>query len=133
MYTVVHDVQALWHGSLLAWLSAARLQPTSILGPQAEGAVTTESAARPLFTWHGGSGRQSSKGYELVQLLVSCTSVQTAHARCCAASFWAGYVGCIKTAMKQWCAGAGVVSVPPMQLQCFGDMPPFSGAAIGQW
>jgi hypothetical protein len=108
--TVAHDVQALWHGSLLAWLSAARLQPTPILGPQAEGAVTTEPVARPLFTWHGSS-RQGSRGCELVQLLVSCTSVHTAHARCCAASFWAGYVGCIKTAMKQWCAGERLVGL----------------------
>lgn len=99
-------MQALWHGSLLAWLSGAQLQQAPLLAPQPEAAVTTGMTTSPLFAWRSTGGR-SCRGHELVQQLVSCTRLDTAHARCCAASFWAGYVGCIKTNMRQWCAGEG--------------------------
>jgi hypothetical protein len=49
--------------------------------------------------------QQQLQGLELVQHLISRTSLATPHSRCCAASFWAGYLGCIKTSMGTWCAG----------------------------
>lgn len=131
-------LQALWHGSLLAWLSASRLQQLPFLAPTADAAVTTATTASPVFKWQhapnnsraasaangldsknlsrvvsgavGGASRsavelQQLQGHQLVQHLISCTMLDTPHSRCCAASFWAGYVGCVKTSMQQWHAG----------------------------
>lgn len=123
-------LQALWHGSLLAWLSASKLQQVPVLtaagaAPTAAG-VTAAPMAAPLFTWQCSSSSShatgndlhpqgpdqgqhpagSLSGCELVQLLASCTSLASAHDRCCAASFWAGYLGCVKTHMTLWSAGA---------------------------
>jgi hypothetical protein len=129
-------LQALWHGSLLAWLSASKLQQAPVLAQgaagESEAGVTAAPMAAPLFTWQCCSSSSSCsssytvrdnalhpqgtdqgekpaagslQGCQLVQLLASCTRVASPHARCCA-SFWAGYVGCVKTHMSQWSAGA---------------------------
>lgn len=136
-----HWLQALWHGSLLAWLSVSKPQHMLLLSPTTEADVTAAMVPTAYFSWQCNSaatsdaglsppaaaamaagvqpaGAQGSMlaaaarsfgrlhGLQLVQHLISHTSVATAHSRCCAASFWAGYVGCVKTHMSQWCAGA---------------------------
>lgn len=134
------DTQALFQGSLTAWLAACKPHQLPLLAGDAGGAggaeatttVTTALSAVPLFTWRcgsstggdgdagaaksssaaaGGAGDVSGvgagrlQGLQLVQCLLGHTSLDTVHGRCCAASFWAGYVGCVKTSLGQWCAG----------------------------
>lgn len=52
-------LQALWHGSLLAWLSASKLQQVPVLAAAGaaltEAGVTAAPMAAPLFTWRGSS------------------------------------------------------------------------------
>jgi hypothetical protein len=108
--------QALWLGSLAAVLAVSRRQQQLVLLPDArDSPVSQAPAAAPLFAWRcgasgagaGGAGAGASvQGLELLQLLITHTRMDTLRQCACAASFFAGYLGCLRKTLGGWCAGA---------------------------
>lgn len=71
---------------------------------------TASAAAAPQPPQAGapspGAGPSDSlRGVQLVQHLLGQTATATLQQRCCAASFWAAYLGCLRRACTRWCAG----------------------------
>lgn len=105
------------HGRLLALLAAVRPAEVLVLRPQQGALLVPADATAPAFAWRlllgssagGGAGGPCVGGLALAALLLSCTGVASVHQRCCAASFWAGYV-CEVQRLGRWVAGERVAA-----------------------